>query len=554
VQDLLQTLQDHDLGHLKVIAELWGFDVPPGSSQEIAPIVAVYLSTPEFISEIEESLPKQTREVLQFVLKNEGRVALSDIVRSYGQIREMGSGRRDREKPWRNPISPLEDLWYRGLCAKAFIETPTGAQEYLFIPNEIKKALSSRSEKQEKRVGHLTNTPSEVDEADMGVVEDITTLLAYLRKSAPQSFDEWHQLPDEIDSFFHRPESTNLLLTVLVDLGVVHPTTFEPNPSATKSLLELSSSEILAQLFNAWRKSTRWNDLAHISGLSASNDIWPNDPLTSRGNIIDFLTNIPEGDWWDLEGFTSDIRTSSPGFQRPAGDFDSWYIFRSKDGEFLRGFENWDQIEGNLIRYLLAGPLHWFGLIDIGKPPNSNRTVAFRLTPYSGQLFHGQNVIEGKDEDGIISMLPDGLIRASSGADRAMRYQIARFTDWVAFDRDEYSYRISPKSLQLASERGLGLEHFRSILESACENVPPTISQALTRWDDKGVEARVERKLILRVEDHEILKSLLSNPRTSSFILETLSPTSAIIREASQIKLYEAAAQTGLFIDLTKED
>jgi hypothetical protein len=553
VQDLLQTLQDHDLGHLKVIAELWGFDVPPGSSQEIAPIVAVYLSTPEFISEIEESLPKQTRDVLQFVLKNDGRVALSDIVRSYGQIREMGSGRRDREKPWRNPISPLEDLWYRGLCAKAFIETPTGAQEYLFIPNEIKKALSSRSEKQEKRVGHLTNTPSEVDEADMGVVEDITTLLAYLRKSAPQSFDEWHQLPDEIVSFLHRPESTNLLLTVLVDLGVVHPTTLEPNPSATKSLLELSSSEILAQLFNAWRKSTRWNDLAHVSGLSASNDIWPNDPLTSRG-IIDFLTNIPEGEWWDLEGFTSDIRTSSPGFQRPAGDFDSWYIFRSKDGEFLRGFENWDQIEGNLIRYLLAGPLHWFGLIDIGKPPNSNRTVAFRLTPYSGQLFHGQNVIEGKDEDGIISMLPDGLIRASSGADRAMRYQIARFTDWVAFDRDEYSYRISPKSLQLASERGLGLEHFRSILESACENVPPTISQALTRWDDKGVEARVEKKLILRVDDHEILKSLLSNPRTSSFILETLSPTSAIIREASQIKLYEAAAQTGLFIDLTKED
>jgi hypothetical protein len=135
-----------------------------------------------------------------------------------------------------------------------------------------------------------------------------------------------------------------------------------------------------------------------------------------------------------------------------------------------------------------------------------------------------------------------------------MRYQIARFTDWVSFDGDEYTYRITPNSLQLASERGLGLEHFQSILNSACENVPPTISEALIRWDAKGVEAKVERTLILRVQDPETLQSLLSNPRTARYILETLSPTSAIIREASQTKLYKAAAQTGLFIDLAKED
>lgn len=554
MQNLFHTLQDHDLGHLRVIAEHWGLNLPPGSSLEVAKFISEFLSSEEFLSELEESLPKPTHEVLRFIIEQEGRTALSNLVRSFGKIREMGPGRRDREKPWRNPISPVEDLWYRGLCAKSFIDTLTGAQEFVFIPDEILMALHSGDQKEIQPMGHHAPTPSEIVEAHSLTAYDVTTLLAYLRKSPFQSLADWDQPLRKYDVFFHRPQSTRLLLTLLIDLGVISRSPLNPEPTATKLFLELSPFQILRSLFSAWLGSTEWNDLANVSGLSASNDEWPNDPLVSRQSILHHLNDIPMGEWWDLEGFIHDFRTYTPSFQRPAGDFDSWYLLDTENGAFLRGYKNWDHVEGELIRYLLSGPLHWLGITDLGMLPQNDRVAAFRLTALFKPFMHPEDEMERDPSDGPILLLPDGLIRAARDSDNAMRYQIARFTEWVSFDGEEYLYRITPNSLHLATEQSLGVEHFQSILNAACENVPPTVSKALLRWEEEGLEAGVERSYILRVKDPALLESLQSNPRLARYILEILSPTTAIIHAGSQTKLYKAAAQIGLFIDLAMDD
>ena len=39
----------------------------------------------------------------------------------------------------------------------------------------------------------------------------------------------------------------------------------------------------------------------------------------------------------------------------------SWYI-RNDAGEYLSGFESWDAVEGSLIEFYIAGPMHWLGL------------------------------------------------------------------------------------------------------------------------------------------------------------------------------------------------
>jgi hypothetical protein len=56
------------------------------------------------------------------------------------------------------------------------------------------------------------------------------------------------------------------------------------------------------------------------------------------------------------------------------------------------------------------------------------------------------------------------------------------------------------------------------------------------------------------VKDPALLESLQSNPRLAMYILEILNPTTALIHAGSQTKLYNAAAQIGLFIDLAKDD
>ncbi|NIO71720.1 MAG: hypothetical protein GTN71_22490, partial [Anaerolineae bacterium] len=51
------------------------------------------------------------------------------------------------------------------------------------------------------------------------------------------------------------------------------------------------------------------------------------------------------------------IKESDPDFQRPDGDYSSWYIRQADTGRYLSGFESWDQVEGALIAYLIAQPL-----------------------------------------------------------------------------------------------------------------------------------------------------------------------------------------------------
>ena len=48
----------------------------------------------------------------------------------------MGAAKRDREKPYLNPASAAEDLFYRALLGRAFFETAEGAQEFAYIPDD----------------------------------------------------------------------------------------------------------------------------------------------------------------------------------------------------------------------------------------------------------------------------------------------------------------------------------------------------------------------------------------------------------------------------------
>ena len=40
----------------------------------------------------------------------------------------------------------------------------------------------------------------------------------------------------------------------------------------------------------------------------------------------------------DINSFVNDIKKKYPDFQRPAGDHDLWFIKRTSDGQYLRGF------------------------------------------------------------------------------------------------------------------------------------------------------------------------------------------------------------------------
>ena len=68
-----------------------------------------------------------------------------------------------------------------------------------------------------------------------------------------------------------------------------------------------------------------FNELRLLPGLKFEGD-WTNDPLRTRQAILELVSQIPENRWWSLAAFVAAVREQHPDFQRPAGDYDSWFI------------------------------------------------------------------------------------------------------------------------------------------------------------------------------------------------------------------------------------
>jgi hypothetical protein len=133
---LSESLQGRDLGDLLIIAELWGIELDaPDVRTGLARLVPAMLDQ-NLVEEVVNALSDDSLTVLEELVRR-SRQPWAGFIRRYGELREMGPARRDRERPHLQPISPVEALWYRGLIERAFFDTPAGAEEFAYIPDDL---------------------------------------------------------------------------------------------------------------------------------------------------------------------------------------------------------------------------------------------------------------------------------------------------------------------------------------------------------------------------------------------------------------------------------
>ena len=549
MQSLLQTFQDYDFSQLKIVAELWGIQVTAKTKLGAAKALAQALGDGEFISEILDSLPAEAASVLRRLKSKDGMEPLADLERKYGPIREMGPGRRDREKPWRDPSSPLEILWYRGLIGRAFADSALGAQEMAYIPLELLSALPAQADPKDFSQGFPIDRPIDLNIANDAVTLDTTTLLAYFRKK-PGQYDPTEILQrNDLYPFLRQPDAVHLLINLLLETEILTTAPLQPNPGEARDYLDLSMADAQLFLLQAWRRSASWNDLEHTPGISSSKASWPNDPVAGRQAVLEVLRELPADEWQNFEQFMYAMKESRPGFQRRAGEFDAWYLFDTQTQAYLRGYENWDAVEGRYLNFLISGPLHWLGATDLGGAGGKG-FAAFKLTAIAHLFLNQVGSTQTQQSDSKLSIKGDGSIVVPHEFSAAYRYQIARFSDWISVDSKYFTYRLSPSSLSLAISQGLQLKHIRSLLEETTDRIPPTLFKALARWDTHGREAKVRPAYLLHVADEQIMEMLRSNRRTAKYIREFLGPTTAIIFEKDRENFYQACLQAGLLLDL----
>ena len=558
---LSQSLQDHDLGHLNIIAELWGFQLDAPDARVGVEVLSVKLLDQQLLSEEIADLPEDARMAIDDLLYNKGRLPWALFTRRYGTVREMGAARRDREQPYRNPISPAEVLWYRGLVARAFFDAPGGAKEFAYIPDDLLSLLPSHPAQALSPPGRpasLAERAHPILATDV-ILDHACKLLAGLRLGMPGEKVESLTLPWHTSAPAPSPlPLSHEALIALLSAANLLDTNQEPLPEPVRAFLEAGRGEALAQLFQAWLTSTSFNDLRLIPHLQAEGK-WENNPLTTRQAILGFLASLPSDSWWSLKAFIAAVQEAHPDFQRPAGDYDSWFIRDRRSGEFLRGYEHWMDVDGMLIRFMISGPLHWLGVLDLASPTpleaqsNLNGSVsdqyggqvsAFRLSNWGKALLDGLVPAGLPPEDEAISVSSDARLRVPRLAPRPGRYLIARLCTWEGEKDGVYLYRVTPASLAHARQGGLTTGHLISLLRRQAQAVPPSLVKALERWETHGTEARFERVLVLRLSTPEMLQRLRSS-RAARFLGDPLGPTTVIVKPGAASKVLSILAEMG---------
>jgi hypothetical protein len=527
-------LKDQNAGFLRIVAEFWGLEGISENSENLLTNLITAMTNQNQFKEMIEVLPSQAKKAFHSLIKNNGKITWVEFCRRYGELREMGQAKLEREKTYLSPVSTTEWLWYQGMLFKAFFNEGIEPLEYAYLPEEylaMLKPESSHPAPETYGKPSLDQKMKHLLIADDLILDHACTLLAALRMGLKLD-EHWK---------FNLP--VNLLAELLRAANVIDHLR-QPNAEQTRAFLEATRTQALSQLFDSWAKSENLNELWLISELKCEGK-WKNHPLTSRQAILNILKEIPPGQWWDLQAFIADIHEHHPDFLRPSGDYDSWLIRNRSSGEYLRGFANWEKVEGRLIQGYITNWLHWLGAIDLGSAENDEKNIAFRLTAWAKYLFNHQPIPGLKEENEKITFRSNGNLFCPRFSPRAVRYQIARFCEWREEKEDGYFYNLSPVALKRAEAQELQISQLIALLKKfAKPPIPPSVLQALQRWDQHHLQVKFEQGMILRVTEISILDQL-EKGRAKRFILERISPTLMLIKPGGENVVQQNLSELG---------
>ncbi len=558
---LLPTLLDYDPGLLAIIAHRWDVDLEALDKRQAAETLAAAMLDPERAAAEWARLNDHERGAMQMLLGAvEHKMTVIQFGRLYGEVRQMGEAKRDREKPHLNPATVAETLYYRGLLAMSFDQGKAGVQQFVVVPSDLEEVLPVHrtgydlsEEAAPVSMGELREfdsgiEPESVQPATTALVDDMTTLLAHLQvKRVPAEKEALLLQASEALSAHglseHQPASVALLLALASEMGLAanEGGIFKPVSTAARQWLEQTRPRQVRALAEAWRDGALFNELWHTPGLQPEDTGWRNDPLLARQILLSEL----ETGWREIDELIDMVKEEEPDFQRPAGDFESWYIRDAETGDYLRGFDDWDRVDGAMLRFILTGPLHWLGLVDLG-----DGGTLCRLTVYGRALCGETDWPDPPEDRPHATLQSDGTILAPRTMSRYERFQLARITEWGEAG-DPYVYRLTAAGLQRAAEQNIQSDAIQAFLRrTSGEDLPRPIAQMLEQWaSTSGADIWLTNAVILRTSTPEALQPILETPELRRFLGATLGPTAVIVRAGQEQELAAAMLQHGILVD-----
>ncbi|MBX3011363.1 MAG: hypothetical protein KF832_07635 [Caldilineaceae bacterium] len=489
---------------LQVLAELRGAFLDGADTREQAiELLAAQITDPtsvQFAYQEVTDMADGAKDAVETLLRENGEMTEAHFSREFGSIRQMGPAKLERETPWLYPESVAELLYYYGLLGRGFKGAGQRAHTIVYLPSDITPWLPHPQNPALANTLPIKPVPpppvARMLSNEDSLLEDMGSFLGFLHTERLRLTPRGPH-PEDIDRFVQRLQlpfgdddlpALNIRLALLLHLanrlgwlrrgdGELVQLTH----NRVRLFLEKSRSEQRTALWDAWLHSPEWNDLCRTPGLEcADTGTWQNDALQTRQSLLAIFGKLQPGVWYSRFDLVQTIKEVAPDFQRPTSNYDTWYIRNTNTQEFLKGFAQWDDVEGTLLRFLLEGPLYWLSAVDLAEP-SAGDDLLFSLSPW-GAIWVGHNTPQPHEQvRRSLTVGEDFTIRLSPGSALADRFRIERFAQWQASYPD-YLYQMNQRSLKRAQEEGISPQQILSFLQGHTPQIPEKIKSALARF------------------------------------------------------------------------
>ena len=487
---------------LQVLAELRGAFLDGADNREqMVELLAAQLTDPTSVQmayqDVVDYAP-QAEEAINLLLREHGELAEAQFSREYGAIRQMGPAKLERESPWVYPESIAELLYYNGIIGRGFKGAGQNAHAIVYLPSDVAPWLPHP---QNELAGELPVKPVAPPPASRMLSDpdsfllDAGTLLGFVYSDRLRLTANGPH-PDDVDRLIKRlllPFGRNepdlearlaLLLHLANRLGWLRRDgeAVQLTQNAVTAFLDKTRAEQRRALFDAWRASPEWNDLCRTPELACVEaGSWHNDPLQTREAVLRLFGHLQPGAWYSQADMLRAIREIEPDFQRPTGDYDTWYIRNHTTQEFLKGFERWDDVEGALLRFLVRGPFSWLAVLDMAEP-SAGSDMLISLGRWGGHWL-GSDIPQPEEHPAsTITLTEDFLVTLEPGVSLADRFRVERFAQWQR-SYPAFVYQITQRSLKRAAERGVSGARIASFLRQRVRGSAPRVLAAVERFD-----------------------------------------------------------------------
>lgn len=322
-----------------------------------------------------------------------------------------------------------------------------------------------------------------------------------------------------------------------------------PEPSALYPNVEndfwsLAASDRIQKCYQTYLSTTAWNELRVPAGAVGHDHRHPapREMLQARRLILDFVKKRGASAWVGLSDLVDDIRLGAYEFlfsRKGDSRYTYRYDYRSPYdslnnpyGISYRDIDNdseaWDRVEGEIIRHVITGPLHWMGLVDLGLG-EQNTPVAYRLNPVGNWLILGAPPVAVEENGGRVVVQPDFTIVAMEPVSQDVLMSLDEFARFEGGDH-ALSYRLSRESVYRGQRSGWNADRVLAYLEQATHApLPQNIRRSLEEWQSQHERIVFHRGVpVLQTEDAAALDELMANPALTPRLGRRVSDTVAL--------------------------